>query len=198
MKKTLSNYWKPSTSSNHQSTASNELKIKQSSTALKKKSNNNNTRIRPHHQQNPQKTAHYWNTISYTAVQCSLTQRVLPGTVESHSVSPFPIMLKVLKKLILKRLLPVVEKNQLYQTISFGFRQSHFTIEQTHRIVQRINEALERKQYFLQHFLDITQTFVKVWHTELMYKLKTISPFELFPCPKILPAKQTFPVQDRK
>jgi hypothetical protein len=41
--------------------------------------------IWPHNWQNPQKTDHYWNTVSYTAVQCSLTQMVLPSTMESHS-----------------------------------------------------------------------------------------------------------------
>jgi hypothetical protein len=46
------------------------------------------TKVRPHHQKNPQSTANYWNTISYTAVQCSLAQRVLPGTMESRSDYP--------------------------------------------------------------------------------------------------------------
>jgi hypothetical protein len=36
------------------------------------------------------------------------------------------------------------------------------TIEQTHRIVQRINEALERKEYCSAAFLDIPQAFNKV------------------------------------
>jgi hypothetical protein len=49
--------------------------------------------------------------------------------------------------LLLKRLLPVVENNRLIPNHQFGFRQRHSTIEQTHRIVQRINEALENKQY---------------------------------------------------
>jgi hypothetical protein len=43
------------------------------------------TGVRLHHQQNSQRTAHYWNTISYTAVQCSVAQRVLPSTMESRS-----------------------------------------------------------------------------------------------------------------
>jgi hypothetical protein len=46
---------------------------------------------------------------------------------------------KVFEKLILKRLLPMVEDNGLIYNHQFGFRQRHPTIEQTHRIVQRIN-----------------------------------------------------------
>jgi hypothetical protein len=49
---------------------------------------------------------------------------------------------------------------------------SLFATEQTHRIVQRINKALERKQYCSAEFVDVTQAFDKVWHTGLLYKLK--------------------------
>jgi hypothetical protein len=41
----------------------------------------------------------------------------------------------------------MVENNRLIPSRQFGFRQRRSTIEQTHRIVQRINEALENKQY---------------------------------------------------
>jgi hypothetical protein len=74
----------------------------------------------------------------------------------------------------------MVEKNQLIPNHQFGFRQRHSTIEQTHIIVQRINEALERKQYCSPTFLDITQAFDKVWHTGLLYKLKLSLPLNYF------------------
>jgi hypothetical protein len=53
----------------------------------------------------------------------------------------------------------VAEKNKLTPNHQFGFRQRHSTIQQTHRIVQQINKALERKQYCSAAFLDITQAF---------------------------------------
>jgi hypothetical protein len=49
---------------------------------------------------------------------------------------------------------------------------SERTIEQTHQIVQRINEAFENKEYYSAAFLDISQAFDRVWHTELLYKLR--------------------------
>jgi hypothetical protein len=58
----------------------------------------------------------------------------------------------------------------------FGFRQRHSTIEQIHRIVQRINEALESKQYCSAAFLEISQAFDKLWHTGLLYKLRRSLP----------------------
>jgi hypothetical protein len=66
----------------------------------------------------------------------------------------------------------VVENNRLIPNHQFGFRQRHSTLEQMHRIAQRINKALESKQYCLAAFLDISQAFDKVRHTRLLYKLR--------------------------
>jgi hypothetical protein len=75
----------------------------------------------------------------------------------------------------------VVESNRLIPNHQFGFRQRHSTIEQTHRIVQRIDEALENKQYCSAAFSDIPHTFDKIWHTGLMYKLRPSIPLNHFP-----------------
>jgi hypothetical protein len=66
----------------------------------------------------------------------------------------------------------MIENNRLILNHQFSLRQRHSTIEQTHRIVQRINEALENKQYCSAVFLHISQAFDKVWHTGLPYKLR--------------------------
>jgi hypothetical protein len=87
--------------------------------------------------------------------------------------------------MLLKRLLPMVENNRLILNHQFSFGQRHSTIEQTHQIVQRINEALENKQYCSAAFLDISQAFDKVWRSGLLYKLRQ-SPSKLFPYHKIL------------
>jgi hypothetical protein len=42
------------------------------------------------------------------------------------------------------------------------------TIEQTHRTIQRLKEALENKQYCSAAFLDVSRAFDKVWHTGLL------------------------------
>jgi hypothetical protein len=98
-------------------------------------------------------------------------------------ISLLPLISNVLEKLVLKRLLPTVQKNQLIPIPNhqFGFRQKHSMIKQTHRIAQRINEALEHKQYCSAAFLDITQAFNKVWHTGLLHKLKLSLPLNYFP-----------------
>jgi hypothetical protein len=68
-----------------------------------------------------------------------------------------------------------MKNNRLIPTHQFGFRQSHSTIEQTHRIVQRINEALN-KQYCCVAVLDIYQVFNKVWFTGLLLQVKIYLP----------------------
>jgi hypothetical protein len=89
-----------------------------------------------------------------------------PNELTSYQpISLLPIVSKVFEKLHLKRLLPMVENNRLIPNHQFGFRQRHCTVEQTYRIVQRINEALENKQYCSVAFLDISQAFDKVWDT---------------------------------
>jgi hypothetical protein len=80
----------------------------------------------------------------------------------------------------MKRLLPIVEINRLIPNHQFSFRQRHSTIEQTHRVIRKINEALENKQFCSAALLDISQAFDKVWHTGLLYKLRRSLPLNYF------------------
>jgi hypothetical protein len=45
-------------------------------------------------------------------------------------------------------------------------------MEQMHRNMQKINEALENKKNCTAAFLDISQAFDKAWHTGLLCKLR--------------------------
>jgi hypothetical protein len=98
------------------------------------------------------------------------------------AISLSPITSKVFEKLLLQRLHPTVENNRLIPYHQFGFSQRHSTIlvEQMHRIVQKINEALETNQYCSAAFLDISQAFDKVWHTGLLYKLRQSLPLNYY------------------
>jgi hypothetical protein len=95
-------------------------------------------------------------------------------------ISLLPIVSKVFEKILLKRILPIFQNNRLIPNFQFGFRQRHSTIEQVHRIVRRINEALENKHYCSAAFLDISQAFDKVWHTGILYNLRRSLPLNYF------------------
>jgi hypothetical protein len=89
----------------------------------------------------------------------------------------------------------MVESNRLIPNHQFGLRQRHSSIEQTHRIIQRINEALENKQYCSAAFLDMSQAFDKVWHTGLLYKLRRSLPLIYFLILKSYLHSRHFPVK---
>ena len=95
-------------------------------------------------------------------------------------ISLIPVLSKVLEKLLLKRLNPVLEAQSLIPKHQFGFRNRHATTEQVHRVVNTINKALEAKRYCSTVFLDISQAFDKVWHVGLCYKLKQALPHQMY------------------
>jgi len=95
-------------------------------------------------------------------------------------LSLLPVLSKVFEKLILIRIKPVLVKTKIIPEHQFGFREQHATTEQIHRVVRKINNALENREYCSAVFLDITQAFDKVWHTGLLYKIKKLLPHNYY------------------
>lgn len=95
-------------------------------------------------------------------------------------ISLLPIPSKVFETLLLKRLMPVIEEQNLIPSHQFGFRPKHATIDQIHRIVRQINKEMEGKRYCAAAFLDISQAFDKVWHEGLLYKIKKNLPLNYY------------------
>lgn len=91
-------------------------------------------------------------------------------------ISLLPAIVKLFEKLVLNRILPFIDENHLIPDIQFGFRNRHSSIEQIHRIVATIDEALENKEYCPAVFMDISQAFDRVWHQGLIHKLSKTLP----------------------
>ncbi|KMQ90158.1 reverse transcriptase [Lasius niger] len=90
-----------------------------------------------------------------------------PGKPENEvtsyrPISLLPIMSKILERLLLKRLKPIIEERKLIPSHQFGFREKHSTIDQVHRITNIIERALEEKQICSSIFLDVAQAFDKI------------------------------------
>lgn len=83
---------------------------------------------------------------------------------------------KIFEKLLLRRLLPILERKKIIPDHQFGFRHKHGTPEQCHRVVAHIRDALEKKMYCSGVFLDVQKAFDKVWHQGLYFKLKKLLP----------------------
>jgi hypothetical protein len=89
-------------------------------------------------------------------------------------ISLLSIINKLFEKLILRRLNMDLKPDEWMPPHQFGFRNQHSTIQQTHRIIHKINQALEDKQYCMPIFLDVSQAFHKVWHDVLLFKIKKV------------------------
>ena len=95
-------------------------------------------------------------------------------------ISLLPVASKVYESLLLLRLLPIIKEKKLIPDHQFGFRQKHGTIDQVHRLVSKIHNTFEGKEYCAAAFLDISQAFDRVWHEGLLYKIKNSFPGNIF------------------
>lgn len=95
-------------------------------------------------------------------------------------ISLLPVVSKIFEKLLLQRLLPILEAKNMIPKHQFGFRQKHSTIEQVHRVAKKIRHDLETGRYCSAAFLDVSMAFDKVWHEGLLYKIKTQLPYNYY------------------
>jgi len=86
-------------------------------------------------------------------------------------ISLLSIISKVFKKLIIKRLKPIIVRNQLLPDHQFGFRDKHSTIDQAHCITNMIESALENKKACSVVLLDVSQASIRSG-TRLVFKLE--------------------------
>jgi len=93
------------------------------------------------------------------------------SSYESYrSISLLSILSKLFKKLLLLRINIIMEHYGLIPDHQFGFRSKYVTTEQIYKIVKRLNNDIEVGRYCSAIFL--WQTFDKVWHRGLLYKIK--------------------------
>jgi len=95
-------------------------------------------------------------------------------------ISLFPILSKLFEKIFLTRIKPVLQEIRFIPDHQFGFRQKHTTIEQVHLIRNVKKEALESNTYCTAALLDNSQTFDKVLHEGLLYKIEILFPDSIY------------------
>jgi hypothetical protein len=117
----------------------------------------------------------------YFAAQWKVAQIILilkPWKPPNELTSYRPMSLLPIVSKVFEKLLAMVENNGLIPSHQFCFRQKHSTIEQKHRIVQRINEALENKQImFCSIFRLLSSVRQNMAYT---YKLRRSVPLNYF------------------
>jgi hypothetical protein len=104
-----------------------------------------------------------------------------PGKPPERAASYRPISLlstpsKVFERLLLKKILPILEKKKIIPEHQFGFRHKHSKVDQLHRVIHIINKALEEKKFCSGIFVDLAQAFDRVWHPALKLKITSTLP----------------------
>lgn len=77
-------------------------------------------------------------------------------------ISLLPVISKLFENLLLHRISPILQERHIIPDHQFRFRQEHGTIEQVHRVCDRIRKFLAEKEYCSSVFLDIQQAFDRV------------------------------------
>ncbi len=71
-----------------------------------------------------------------------------------------------------KRLMDYLSKNKLLTECQFGFRPQYSTELAVHRLCQHIYDTMDRKQFQIALFCDLTKAFDTISHTILLEKLE--------------------------
>ena len=104
-----------------------------------------------------------------------------PMDVSSYRpISLLPTVSKFLERLILKKIYKDLNPQDWIPYHQFGFQKAHSTVQQCHWITDIINKTMENQNYCTAAILDVSQTFDKVWHPGLLFKIKKNLPSSYF------------------
>ena len=79
---------------------------------------------------------------------------------------------KLLEKVILNRLLQLLNKNDMLYKYQFGFRKNHATSNALTEVIDHIYKSLDVGNYVFGIYIDLKKAFDTVQHQILLYKLQ--------------------------
>ena len=100
-----------------------------------------------------------------------------------------PIWSKIVEGILADRLL-YIEAYNIIPKHQFGFRKNHSTIQQIHRVVNKMYTDFDNKRFCVSIFIDVAKAFDKVWHVGLLHKLKFILPKNFLNTGKLFGSKE--------
>ena len=112
-------------------------------------------------------------------------------------ISLLPTISKVFERIFADRLDVIIQQKDLLPNHQFGFRKKHSTIQQIHRVTNKIITDFDNKMFCVSVFLDVAKAFDKVWHEGLLFKLKSMLPENYFKIIKSYLHKRKFFVKHK-
>ena len=90
-----------------------------------------------------------------------------------HPVSLLSVVRKVFEKLVNNSLFDHLEKCGLFSDFQYGFRSSRSTADLLTVVSDRIAKVFNRSGATEAVVLDVSKTFDRVWHADLLHKLRS-------------------------
>ena len=87
-------------------------------------------------------------------------------------ISLLSVFDKLLEKLMLNRLNPFLNKNNILYKYQFGFRKNHATTHALTEVIDYIYKSLDEGNYVFGIYIDLKKAFDTVEHKILLYKLQ--------------------------
>ena len=111
-----------------------------------------------------------WKVLSVVPVFKNVGER---STAKNYRpVSLLSVVSKVFEKLVNNRIVDHLEKCGLFSDFQYGFRSSRSTADLLTVVSDRIARAFNRSGTTRAVALDISKAFDRVWHADLLHKLK--------------------------
>lgn len=89
-------------------------------------------------------------------------------------VSILPVTSKIFEKILFKNIYNFLHSQKIISDHQSGFKPGDSTVNQLAFLYHKFCEALDKKKDIRIIFCDISKAFDRVWHTGLIYKLKSV------------------------
>ena len=87
-------------------------------------------------------------------------------------ISILPVFSKIYERIVYARLLNHLADNQFLHNLQFGFRSNHSTAHALIQLIDKISQAIDRKEFTVGVFIDLAKAFDTVNHSILLSKLE--------------------------
>ena len=87
-------------------------------------------------------------------------------------ISLLSVFNKLLEKRLCKRLVSYIDSNNIFSETQFGFRSNHSTDHAILSIVDKIQKAIDERDFSCGIFLDLSKAFDTIKHSILIGKLE--------------------------